>query len=184
MLNEPIALRYQWVCSRVQQVYARILGQDIYQKFKESLSKILTCPSISTIISTTELNEVIIILWELIASHNKELNLSAKKFKQTINQIVNAVSINVEKKLINTYIHTIFINFFFMLCLVMLLTSFFMYVHMCAYVCVFVLIKLSIFNYLCHDMIINDNPRLITIPTSHNPFVMIKYSFTSTKPCK
>jgi len=33
----------------------------------------------------------------IFASHNKELNLSAKKFKQTINQIVNAVSINGKK---------------------------------------------------------------------------------------
>lgn len=40
--------------------------------------------------------------WDLSTeSHNKELNLSAKKFKQTINQIVNAVSAS-KKILINT----------------------------------------------------------------------------------
>lgn len=121
------------ICSYIRARYLPKVQSNV-----RSLNKILTCPSISTIISTTELNEVIIILWELFASHNKELNLSAKKFKQTINQIVNAVSINVEKKLINTYIHKIFINFFScyaLLCFWHPFSRMYICVRTCVYLC-------------------------------------------------
>jgi hypothetical protein len=61
------------------------------------------------------MNATILILWGFYASHNKELNLSAKKFKQTINQIVNAVSINGKK--FNQYIKfSLLIFFIHMLC--------------------------------------------------------------------
>lgn len=42
------------------------------------------------------------------------------------------------------------------------------------------LIKLSIFNYLGQCVFINDNPRLITVPSSHNPFIVIKYCSATT----